>query len=703
MNPGVSDKLRKAIAFVNLGDKQQAGRLLAEVLRADPRDQIVWWWMSRAVSTQAARRYCLERALALNPDHQLAGKELAALGPERKKPVRPPETSSSAFASPRVQKGSRLEKAAASVVTAGPPKSTRADHHPAGQFLGWLASPKGLLQIAIVLLIITLALIGRNPGFLTAGQPVGETLTLARGGGLPAVASLPDSGRFLLVWDMGLTTIDGTSLRARFVDALGQPIGEEFAPTSPGGRRGIPSLAANPNAGEFLLTWWDARTDKLGDIYGQRLDTDGRRIGDEFLIAEASNFENWPPAVAYNPVSEEYLVVWYDIRGEPQESSIYARRVTRYGSTIGDVLRIKDQGPTEVRPAVAAHHRTGVYLVVWPRIGEGLEAVLLAQRLTERGEPVGDAFVIGQGDRPSVAYNPTNEEFMVVWANGQAQAARVRGDGSVVQNFPLSEAGNSKNFSDVASAAAEGYLAVWEGPGGDDVLTIVLGREISAGGELVSIQWPLSGASSQNISYPGLAYNAQADVYLVAWEELSQGERLVRGRVYRPGQGPPPPGPPSALLNGDFEAGFYALSTPPFAGQSLPNGWAPYILTGQPSFAGERSTVLGGNWAYKISGSASFDAGLAQVVSVQPGTTYRITAYYQLYPPGDGAAFLGVRDGDGPNQLVGDSWPGLWRPLSHVVTATSDRLTVSLQGVNGADLNTNVYFDDVTVVPITSP
>jgi hypothetical protein len=160
----------------------------------------------------------------------------------------------------------------------------------------------------------------------------------------------------------------------------------------------------------------------------------------------------------------------------------------------------------------------------------------------------------------------------------------------------------------------------------------------------------------------------------------------------------PTPSPPLALINGGFEGGFYLLK-----GQSIANGWAAYTVWGQPTFAGEQFTVHSGQWAYKISGYAPFTAGLAQAVSVQPGKTYRVTAYYHLYPPGDGQALLGVQDGTSATQWVGSGWPGVWLPLSQETTVTSDRLTIILQGHNGVGLNTNVYFDDVTVVAVGSP
>ena len=45
----------------------------------------------------------------------------------------------------------------------------------------------------------------------------------------------------------------------------------------------------------------------------------------------------------------------------------------------------------------------------------------------------------------------------------------------------------------------------------------------------------------------------------------------------------------------------------------------------------------------------------------------------------------------------------MWRLLSQTVTATSDQLVLYLHGHNGTGLNTNVYFDDVTVTELGQP
>jgi hypothetical protein len=155
---------------------------------------------------------------------------------------------------------------------------------------------------------------------------------------------------------------------------------------------------------------------------------------------------------------------------------------------------------------------------------------------------------------------------------------------------------------------------------------------------------------------------------------------------------------PMEITNPGFEEGFFGP-----VGQSVANGWAFYIAGGEPTFDGEYTTVHSGGWAQKVSGHAPFAAGLAQALTVKPGATYRVTVYYQLYPPGDGQAFLGVQDGTAPAQWVGGGEGGVWRLLSQTVTVTSDQLFLYLHGHNGTGLNTNVYFDDVTVTELGQP
>jgi hypothetical protein len=77
----MSDPLRQAIAAIKAGDKVGGRRLLAVMIRSDPRNEAAWLWMSAATDSDEQRRTCLERVLAINPDNPTARRGLAGLGP----------------------------------------------------------------------------------------------------------------------------------------------------------------------------------------------------------------------------------------------------------------------------------------------------------------------------------------------------------------------------------------------------------------------------------------------------------------------------------------------------------------------------------------------------------------------------------------------------------------------------------------------
>jgi len=74
-----TQQLQQAITFIKTGNKQEGGRLLSQVLEADPTNEKAWLWMVRAVSSDKKRIYCLERVLAINPNNQIAQQTLVKL------------------------------------------------------------------------------------------------------------------------------------------------------------------------------------------------------------------------------------------------------------------------------------------------------------------------------------------------------------------------------------------------------------------------------------------------------------------------------------------------------------------------------------------------------------------------------------------------------------------------------------------------
>jgi len=75
----VSDKLNAAIAAIKAGNKAVGLRLLSEVVQADPNNETAWLWLSTCVNKTEQKKYCLSKALSINPSNQNARRALEQL------------------------------------------------------------------------------------------------------------------------------------------------------------------------------------------------------------------------------------------------------------------------------------------------------------------------------------------------------------------------------------------------------------------------------------------------------------------------------------------------------------------------------------------------------------------------------------------------------------------------------------------------
>lgn len=109
MNP---EKLTQAIQLIKAGNKPAAIPLLREVLQANPRDENAWLWLFACVEQAEQKKFCLQKALEINPGNQGAQQalnKLLAPPPLPSQPVIPakttlPQTGSQSVPSPKVSK-----------------------------------------------------------------------------------------------------------------------------------------------------------------------------------------------------------------------------------------------------------------------------------------------------------------------------------------------------------------------------------------------------------------------------------------------------------------------------------------------------------------------------------------------------------------------------------------------------------------------
>ncbi|MEE8525302.1 MAG: hypothetical protein V3T72_15305 [Thermoanaerobaculia bacterium] len=297
----------------------------------------------------------------------------------------------------------------------------------------------------------------------------------------PAVAYNSTDNEYLVVWegDDGVgPLVEGESeIFGQRLDASPGSFGEvganDFRISSMGvdGNRDFgafrPAVAYNGTGNEYLVVWEgdDAAGTGAGalvegesEIFGQRLDATPGNFGevgtDDFRISSMGvdgnrDFGAFHPAVAYNRVDNQYLVVWDgDDDAGPLvegESEIFGQRLDASPGSFGEVgaddFRISDMGADGNRdfgafhPAVAVDVIFGSYLVTWegdddaagtgaPPLVEG-EFEIFGQRLDPGGGEEGTDFRIsdmgGDGDRnfgafrPAVIYQPATSDYLVVW------------------------------------------------------------------------------------------------------------------------------------------------------------------------------------------------------------------------------------------------------------------------------------------------
>ena len=264
-----------------------------------------------------------------------------------------------------------------------------------------------------------------------------------------------------------------------------------------------------------------------------------RPLGDLITIWEDS-VSNVSPAVAYNTLHDEYLVVWHNFR--PVTTDIYARRVGSDGTVKSSFTVVTGEGETYNYPAVAYSPVQDQYLIVYVHQSSTADYDIKARRVTWDGGLISEEFVIRDDvDKqwlPAVAYNSADDEYLVVynnsWVGGldDIAAQRVKAsDGALLswRNIATGAGGdgNSRFFPDVAyNESRNEYLIAYSyeySPTDWDIYARVASANL---GTLSSELHIVADTDFQD----SVALAAGPDEYLAVWDD---GPSYVVSPVYR--------------------------------------------------------------------------------------------------------------------------------------------------------------------------
>ena len=420
----------------------------------------------------------------------------------------------------------------------------------------------------------------------------------------PAVAYNSTNNEYLVVWsgdDNSSTLVDGEFeiFGQRVNAATGAQVGTNDFRISTMGPDGntnylalTPAVAYNSTNNEYLVVWHGEDNtaplvDNEPEIFGQRLNAaTGAETGvDDFRLSDMgpngdASYGASLPAVAYNSIDNEYLVVW---RGDDNtaplvdnENEIFGQRLSAAGVEQGtNDFRISDTGTdgslsfVATEPVVIHNSTDDEYLVVWQADDNTAPLVdneneIFGQRLNALGTQVGgNDFRIsamgpdGNGNydasSPGAAYNSTNNEYLVVWAGDDNTPPLVDGERDVFgqrlnaatgaevgsDDFRISDLGPDGNTSFGATvggvsyfSGSNEYLVVWSGDDNTGLLVNdeieIFGQRLNAasGAEIGSNDFRLSdlgpdGDTSFGVlsgAVAAVAFNSANNEYLVVVE-----------------------------------------------------------------------------------------------------------------------------------------------------------------------------------------
>ncbi|MEQ1826315.1 MAG: matrixin family metalloprotease [Pirellula sp.] len=307
--------------------------------------------------------------------------------------------------------------------------------------------------------------------FNAAGAPLGNEFLVNAASTItqddPALAMAPD-GKFVVTWTHrkvsgGSTEIfnDSPEIYGQRFSAAGAKVGKEFVvnPKSPSSRH-VSNEVAMDDAGNFAVGWIvnPALGGGSGNLYVQRFNSSGAKLGSPLLISDPGDFANGVAQSLDYDGAGNLFVAWqsnaFRIATEVYNSS---------GAQIGGPWNVGNVNANQSYPSIAVDNM-GNFVVAWVTQefagGErtGIEAT--AQRFLSGGLPDGSEFRVNtttNGDQlwASAAMTVDGTRAVVAWEGPGA------GDDAGVFMQRYSFAAPAPLLADQAPAVADAT------PGGD--------------------------------------------------------------------------------------------------------------------------------------------------------------------------------------------------------------------------------------------
>ncbi len=419
--------------------------------------------------------------------------------------------------------------------------------------------------------------------FNNSGIPLGASFIVNDASGSvwrPFIAE-DSAGSFTVVWSDNRN--GNYNVYAQFYNADGTPINTNI----PVSDSGLPSFTyidiAINNQKQSIIVW-----ETTGNIWGQRFDSLGNRIGGNFRVNNDSlATPETMPAVTFNPFGD-FIVSWiigaqrkdvccriFDSTATPLTeliylnemqldscswpkvtttdstwavvfenamNMIYLQNIGFNGNSIGGNIRINEPiGEMNRYPAIG--YNQSVLLITWTRRNYGHIYDIMVQAMTVAGNPVGINRVItddrGGSEQlmPEITTDSTGN-FFIVWSDWRTPITSYYSNNygrrfnalGVPQSddFRINDRINAI-FSSIAQNRTGLYVSVWSRDYADSVHQ-VYGQRFDQNGSLIDSNYQISLAPGNTYPYTSRIRSLSNDKYIVTYTDTRSGYQYIYNR-----------------------------------------------------------------------------------------------------------------------------------------------------------------------------
>ena len=325
-------------------------------------------------------------------------------------------------------------------------------------------------------------------------------------------------------------------------------VGDEFlVNTYTTGNQGYDEIATD-GAGNFIAVW-EGDGDQDGDfwgVFGQRFAADGSPLGGEFQVNSFSlDYQVQPHVDAM--ANGAFVVVWQSYYQDANDDfDVFGQRFDSGGDPVGNEFQVNTYTTGYQGHATVAMSSSGGFLVVWESEFQDLSQDGLFGRLYDSdGDPVSGELQINTstaGDQNDARAMPFGSGFLVVWESTSFDGDN---EGVVMQEFDASASfvGDEMQVNTYTTGdqedpelaiAADGTVAVvWESTGQDGSGDGVFGQVFDSNLQPVGQEFRANEATTANQEDASVLADGQGG-FVVVWESfgLTGPDLEIAGRRF---------------------------------------------------------------------------------------------------------------------------------------------------------------------------